>query len=197
MKRSELTNQTLEEHVTPFEPHLQVDETTPIPEALRLFRESPRVFVVVMGHVAGIVTKGDLQKAPVRMYLFGVLSLLEMQFLRLIRAVFPEDEWKPLLSKKRITDATKLLADRRRRNEAIDLADCLQFGDKATIVTKCPELREALGFRSARDARARLRRLHHLRDELVHAQDIVRGKWPELVNLLESAEDALRRAEKF
>jgi hypothetical protein len=86
-----------------------------------LLRESPRVFVVVMGHVAGIVTKGDLQKAPVRMYLFGILYLIEMQFLRLIRTVFPEEKWKSLLTEKRISEATKLLADRRQRNEAIDL----------------------------------------------------------------------------
>ncbi len=195
VNRSELTGDTLEEHVTPFEPHLQVDEVLPIPDVLRLLRDSPRVFVVVMGYVSGIVTKGDLQKAPVTMYLFGTLSLLEMQLLRLIRTAFPEDSWKEHLSPKRIDNAIRLLTDRHRRNEATDLADCLQFADKATIVAKCRELREALGFRSARDAEALLSKLQRLRDALAHAQDIVTGRWPELVNLLESAEQVLQRAE--
>lgn len=198
VNRSELKGDTLEEHVTPFEGHLQVDETTPILDTLRLLRDSPRVFVVVMGHVAGIVTKGDLQKAPIRMYLFAVLSLLEMQFLRLIRAAFPEDTWKPLLSEGRITKATNVLADRRRRDEAIDLADCLEFCDKTTIVAKYQELwEEALGFPSVGNAQTVLKKLQDLRDDLAHAQDIVTGRWPELVDLLESAEQALQRAEAW
>ena len=144
VERSKLMGKTLEDHKTSFEPHLQVAETTSILDILRLLRDSPRIFVVIMDQISGIVTKGDLQKAPVRMYLFGVLSLLEMQLLRLIRRAFPDDAWKPLLSSTRIEAATRLLDDRRKRNEALGLADCLQFGDKVTIVAKCQELREAL-----------------------------------------------------
>ncbi|MBI4184733.1 MAG: hypothetical protein HY521_12135 [Proteobacteria bacterium] len=198
VKSSDLTDQTLQKHITPFERHLLVDETVSIPNALRLLRESPRVFVVVMGYVAGIATKGDLQKAPVRMYLFGILSLIEMQLLRLIREVFRDEAaWKGLLTNDRIGQATKLLAERRQRNEAIDLADCLQFGDKATIVKKCQKLREALGFRSGEDARSGLKSLRELRDELAHSQDIITARWPGLIDLLKSAEDVLERAEKY
>jgi len=194
VKRSDLTSGTLEDHLIPFEAHLQVDETTSILGALRLLRDPPKVFVVVMGHVSGIVTKGDLHKAPVGMYLFGVLSLLEMQFLRLIRTI-PDDSWK--LSDKRIKKAKELLADRRRRNEAIDLADCLQFCDKVTIVTKYPELRAELGFQSSRKAETLLKKLQNLRDPLAHAQDIITCRWPELLHLLDSAEQILQRAEKL
>jgi hypothetical protein len=197
VKRSDLTGGTLEDHLTRFEPDLQVDETTSILGVLRLLRDSPRVFVVVMGHVSGIVTKGDLQKAPVRMYIFGVLSLLEMQFLRLIRRALPNDSWKPLLSPKRIDEATKVLEDRRRRNEDIDLADCLQFCDKVTIVTKNPKLREKLDFQSAGKAETLLEKFRKLRDDLVHAQDIITGRWPELVDLLDCAEQILQRAEEL
>ncbi len=198
VKRSDLTGGTLEDHLTPFEPHLQVDETTSILGALRLLRDSPpRVFVVVMSHISGIVTKGDLQKAPVRMYIFGVLSLLEMQFLRLIRSALPDDSWKPMLSPKRIDEATKFLKDRRRRNEDIDLADCLQFCDKVTIVTKHPELRAELGFQSSGKAETLLEKFRKLRDDLMHAQDIITGRWPELVDLLDRAEQILQRAEEL
>lgn len=192
---SKLMGKTLEDHMTPFESHLEVDETTSILGALRLLRDSPRIFVRVMGHVSGIVTKGDLHKAPVRMYLFGVLSLLEMQLLRLIRSAFPDDAWKSKLTRPRIKAATGLLDARRKRNEAIDLADCLQFCDKATIVAKSQELREELGLQSKRNAENRLKKLQHLRDDLAHAQDVVTSRWPGLVDLLESAEDILQGSE--
>lgn len=197
VKRSELTNGTLDDHRLRFEPELQVDESTPILAALRLLRNAPRVFVVVMDHVLGIITKGDLQKAPVRMYLFGALSLLEMQLLRLIRTTFINGAWKPLLSRNRIGKANVLFKDRRHRNEAIDLADCLQFSDKATIIAKSEKLRKKLGFNSCRDAQIRLDRLKGLRDALAHSQDIVTGSWPGLLDLLEDTELILERAEKL
>jgi hypothetical protein len=75
-----------------------------------------------MGHVSGIITKGDLQKAPLRMWLFGLLSLIEMQLLRLIRTTYPDDTWTQLLSYGRLGKAQQFLEDRQRRNEAIDLA---------------------------------------------------------------------------
>ena len=103
---------------------------------LELLARFPQVFVVVMGEVSGIITKGDLQKAPVRLWLFGVLSLLEMQFLRLIRTAYPQDTWKGFVSENRLGKAGQLLQERKRRNEAIDLADCLQFADKRTIVLR-------------------------------------------------------------
>jgi hypothetical protein len=148
-----------------------------------------------MGHVSGIITKGDLQKAPLRMWLFGLLSLIEMQLLRLIRTTYPDDTWTQLLSYGRLGKAQQFLEDRQRRNEAIDLADCLQFADKRSIVAKSDSLRAALGFNSKSQADKQLQELEHLRNELAHAQDIVTGRWPDLVRLASSAEHLLERCE--
>jgi len=111
--RVDLQDGALEHYLRPFEQQLLLDEWTPILQVLRLLTESPRVFVAVMGEVSGIITKGDLQKIPVRMWLFGIISLLEMQFLRLIRAAYPQDSWKALLSSPdRLTKPyTKLVRD--------------------------------------------------------------------------------------
>jgi hypothetical protein len=152
-----------------------------------------------MGEVSGIITKGDLQKAPMRMWLFGVLSLLEMQFLRLIRAVYPQDGWKGLLSEDRLAKAEQLLQERQGRNEAIDLADCLQFADKRSIVLKSEHLskhlRGTLSFPSKGKFEHFLKELEHLRNELAHAQDIITGRWPKLVELAEGAERLLAACE--
>ncbi len=174
--QADLREDTLEQYVRPFDKQLLLDNWRPMLAVLQLLGNFPHVFVVVMGEVAGIIMKGDLQKAPVRMWLFGVLSLLEMQFLRLIRATYPRGAWKELLSRDHLAKAEELFQHRQQRNEAIDLADCLQLADKRTIVLKSDTLRHALGFPSNRKGKDLLETLEQLRDELAHAQDIITGR---------------------
>ena len=193
--RSDLLEGTLKEYTKPFDEKLLVEDWSPMLAVLELLVGSPQVFIVIMGEVSGIITKGDLQKAPVRMWLFGVLSLLEMQFLRLIRASFPMDTWKELISQNRLAKAEEMLQQRKRRNEAIDLADCLQFCDKRTIVLGSDTLRRALGFSSKDEGEELLKAFEHLRNELAHAQDIVTGRWPQLVTFAKKAEDLLEACE--
>jgi hypothetical protein len=193
--REDLLVGTLEEHVRTFDAADVLDEATSLASVVRRLVESPRVWLTILGETSGIITKGDLQKAPVRMWLFGITSLLEMQLLRLIRTWYPDESWKNLLSAGRVQKAEEILQDRRRRNEAIDLADCLQFADKRRIVAKTASLRSALGFRSEGEADEELQRLQQLRDELAHAQDIVSGRWPELGRIAQVAEQILARSE--
>ncbi len=196
VERAQLCEGTLEQHLRCFEEQLLLDESSSILGALQLLAQSPRIFVRVMGKVWAIVTKGDLQKAPVRMWLFGIVSLIEMQFLRLIRAVYPQESWKSMISKERLDKARQLLEDRQRRNEAIDLADCLQFADKRTIILKTAELHSAIGFTSSNTAESILEELEQLRNELAHAQDIITGRWPGLVDLAKKAEQILEACEE-
>ena len=119
------------DYAQPFTPKDLISEAAPLIDVFAALRDSPRVFVTYLDRVTGLVTKGDLQKAPVRMWLFGIISLLEMQLLRLIRACYPDDTWVPLLSPpRRVGGARRILNDRRTRNEEIDLVDCLQFGER-------------------------------------------------------------------
>lgn len=159
--------------------------------------EQPNVFVRMMGQVSGIVTKGDLQKAPARMWLFGLLSLLEMHFLRIIRSRYVDSAWIEMLSKSRVEKACELLAQRAERNEAIDLADCLQFADKARVMAATKELRAAFGFSSRREADRLFNELMALRDQLAHSNDIVSGNWPRLAGLARDAEALLEACERL
>lgn len=193
--RSDLLKGTLKEYTKPFGEKLLVEDWSPVLEVLELLVGSPQVFIVIMGEVSGIITKGDLQKAPIRMWLFGVLSLLEMQFLRLIRASFSQDALKEILSQERFAKAEEMLQQRKSRNEAIDLADCLQFCDKRTIVLGSDTLRHALGFSSKDEGEKLLKAFEQLRNELAHAQDIVSGSWPQLVTFAKKAEDLLEACE--
>ena len=104
VNRTDLGPGILDDYFKPFEPDLLLDESANILDALRLLRESARVYVEVMGRVSGIVTKGDLQKAPVRMWLFGLIFLIEMQFLRLIRDGWPDGSWTKGCRRIKFTD---------------------------------------------------------------------------------------------
>lgn len=191
----QLHHGSLDHRLHEFHDHDLLDESTGIVVGLQRLTERPRVYVRSLGQVLGIITKGDLQKAPLRMWLFGLVSLLEMHLLRLIRGTHPDDSWTALLSASRVEKARAMLEDRRRRNEAIDLADCLQFADKRCIVAKTESIRSAIGFGSKNEAKKVLKDLEQLRDDLAHAQDIVTGRWPELAQLALTAESVLERCE--
>jgi len=165
-------------------------------EVLEALRANAQVFVLRFGRVDGIITRGDLQKAPVRMWLFGLISLLEMQLLRVIRLWYGEEEWQKLLSDMRIKNARMIHEGRRNRNVQIQLSDCLQFCDKRTIVLKSPEILLALESESKKGTEKLLKDLEDLRDHLAHAQDIVSGRWPELANLAKQAEKLLNASER-
>jgi hypothetical protein len=194
-ERSALPHGVLGDHLFEFEKAVVFNDVAPIVEVLRRLVEAPRVFVCTRDHVWGIITRGDLQKAPMRMCLFGLISLLEMQLLRLIRDVYPGGTWRSMLSATRLESAERILEDRRRRNEGTDLADCLQFADKATIMAKSEGLRVRLGFESRTKAVSLLKDLEKLRDDLAHSQDILAGRWPGIVELASMAETLIERCE--
>ena len=178
-----------------FENAVVFNDVEPITEVLRRLGKAPRIFVDTRDHVWGIITPGDLQKAPMRMCLFGLISLLEMQLLRLIRHVYPDDKWRSMLSPDRFEKVKDTYEDRRRRNEGTDLADCLQFADKKTIIAKSEGLHVQLGFESCQEAKSQLKNLEDLRNDLAHSQDILAGRWPEIVQLASKVEELIERCE--
>lgn len=196
-EREDMNGGLLADHIRSFSDSHLIDETEPLVEAFILMRESPRLFVRVLGRVGGIVTRGDLQKAPVRMWLFGLTTLVEMQMLRIIRESYPDESWKNHLNEKRLESARQILSERHGRNEAIDLLDCLQFCDKRDIILKNSELREAVGLDSAKSGKRFLDHLERLRNSLAHAQDIVGGNWPGIVDLAEKTELLLHNCERY
>jgi CBS domain-containing protein len=148
----------------------------------------PYFFVNFLGEISGIITRADLDDPPVRMWLFGLITLIEMRFLTLIKRRFPEDGWQQYLSNNRLEKAAALKQERQRRKQDPQLLECLQFSDKAQIVIRDEQLRQQIGFQYRRQAEQAIKNLEKLRNNLAHAQDIVSLDWQTIVNLSENLE---------
>jgi hypothetical protein len=148
----------------------------------------PRLFVRSLGTVTGLVTRLDLQDPPVRMWLFGMITVLEMRFLQLIEAHFSDESWARYISPARLEKARQLQAERRRRGQDARLLDCLQFSDKAQIVVRDETLRSQAGIASRRRGDEVIKNLERLRNNLAHTQDIVIFDWQTIVAIVENLE---------
>jgi hypothetical protein len=171
------------ESLVEFPPARVMPASAPIFVIVALLDESPCVFMTVLGHVAGVITREDISKPPVRMWLFGVVTMLEMAFNRLLESRFPEDSWVEALSPARLAKAESLQAERKRVGEPTSLVECLYFTDKAHILFAQKDIRELFGIPSATRARQVTSGLKRLRDNLAHSGDIVNRGWDTLVRL--------------
>jgi len=182
----------------PFTPDELVAISTPLLKLMPILRHQPRVFVLEGNRVNGIVTCGDLQKAPVRMLLFGLVTLLEMNLLRLVRRYYSGNRWQEVLKGDRLEIAQGLWRESLAKNEATELIDYLQFCDKRDLVLHHPELMQLLGLTSKRGAEKFLKATEQLRNRLAHAQDLTNGSsWQEVISLAEAIETVLIASESI
>jgi len=185
VRLEELAGGTCGDAVRPFADGDVVPDSAGFPELVIWLNDRPRVFINVLGQVGGIVTKTDLQKPPVRMWLFGMITIIEMGLTRLIEAAYPDGSWRPCLSEGRLQKAETLREERKRRNQDVDLLDCLQFSDRGQIVLRNEELRDRAGFVSRSRGEQTVKELEALRNNLAHSQDIISCDWEIIVKLIE------------
>ena len=77
-------------------------DNAPIIEAIRALQDQPVAFVRILGEIGGLVTRTDLQDPPVRMWLFGLLTAIEMRFQTLIQQRFADESWMQYVSPARL-----------------------------------------------------------------------------------------------
>jgi hypothetical protein len=166
-----------------FTPEMLLPDSAPLSAAVRVLAGGPQAFVTALGEVAGTVTRDDLQKPPARMWLFGMVTMIELRYTRLIAELCPDGSWREYLSEGRVRKAEELMAERRRRHRSVGLLDCLQLSDKGTVVARNEAIRSRTIFASRRQAEDGIRLLEGLRNNLAHAQDIVSADWEAIVQL--------------
>jgi hypothetical protein len=189
--RNDLKDRTCGEDSRPIEDSWCVPDTLPLSELVLRLNENERLFVIALGQVSGVVCRTDLLQPPARMWLFGMITLLEMRFSRLIEAHCPADSWKASVSEGRIQKAEALREERKRQKLDVTLFDCLQFADKAQIVARHEQLRGFTRFDSRKQVEDVGKRLEKLRNDLAHAQDIVANDWGTILELVKDLESVL------
>jgi hypothetical protein len=186
---SDLGDGSLGDHLRPFVPDDLVPSTASLVETIASLDANGRCFVSILGRPGGIVTFRDLEKPPVRMWLFGMITIFESYLSRTIREAWPDDGWAVLLSPSRRERAEELRAEKRRRGQHDDLLDCIQLADKASLLTRRPEFLASTHFASKRQADEAFQRLQALRNGLAHAQsNLVSTDWKLVVQLASSVD---------
>ena len=197
VKRSELKNGLCKEYRHLLSPSELVAESMPLINLLQILHDKQRVFVLEGNKVNGIVTRGDLQKAPVRLFLFGLVTLLEMNLQYLIKKNYPNESWTKSIKSNRLEKAKDQQSMRKDRNEAIDLADCLQFCDKRDLILKKPEILKNIEIKSIKNIKQFFKSAEDLRNNLAHAQDIVKGSsWKKIIDLAKEIESFIKKCEE-
>lgn len=92
----------------PFQATEIIASRTPLIELLPLLKGRPTFFVLDRTEINSVVNRADLQKWPVRMLFFGLVSMLEMYMLKMVRLCYPANLFKDSLSEGRLAKTTQL-----------------------------------------------------------------------------------------
>lgn len=168
----DLTHGTLGEHARAFSPESLLDEDAGLDVVLVTMGSSERVFIRWLGEVAGVITRRDLQKPPLRMWLFGAITLFDLNMTWAIEELHPGDSWTDRVSAGRLEKARALCAERTRCGNPCRLVDCLQIKDKADILARDVQNLAVMGFASRREADRFAQKIESLRNHLAHAQEL-------------------------
>lgn len=139
------------------------------------------------------VRRDDFNSPLARMWLFGILTSIELDLKWHIRRSGDKTQWSEALSPGRHTMIEKLMAERHRRNQPCDLIDCLQLSDLFSVILHQAGLPGALGFKSRKTAKRVFADMEILRNHVAHSQVICEELWPTIARLARHLNSANER----
>jgi hypothetical protein len=172
----DLAGSTLSECARKFHREEVLDESASLDVVLGALAASEQVFIEWRGEVAAVITRRDLQKPPLRMWLFGAITVLDANLTWAVGELHPDDSWQSQITPGRLEKAVALRAERQRRGSECALLDCLQIKDKADILMSDSASLAALGLTSRREGDRLTRDIEKLRNHLAHAQELEAGQ---------------------
>ncbi|MDY0944343.1 hypothetical protein [Priestia megaterium] len=167
---------------------------TPLIDALKLMQNKERLFLINKSKIESIITRADLQKPPIRMLFFGLITLFESEMANFIRNHYPNNRWVSFLSDGRISKTQEIYQERVEKNTEIDLLDCTQFADKSMIMLQNENLYIMGENTSKTKAKRWMKNVEELRNDLAHAQSL--HTWFEeknVISLITEVEEVLQR----
>ncbi len=149
-------------------------------------------FVVYGNNITGIITKADINKPPVRIYIFGIISLLEMHLNSWINHYYQNDSWFYKIPEPRMENAKKVYEQRKGENQELTILECLQLCDKRDLLSNSNEFLKTFHF-SKTKFESFLERAEKIRNELAHSQNsiISNMEWNNFVKTITRAETFL------
>ena len=167
----------------PFSADQVLDGDASFAEVIFVLTRHDYCFISLLGQVQGVITRDDMNKPYMRMWLFGIITLYEMSITDLIKQRFRSDEWKKILPPERVQAAEQLQAERKRLNQQCELMDCLQLADKGRLLINDRELVDRFGLNSKSAVKKVIKQFQSLRNNLAHAQDISTYDWAQIARM--------------
>jgi len=195
-KRTDLNNGFVKQFTHEIKLNQIISDSTPIPKLLNIFSENSFVFVLENNLVNGIVTRADINKSIVRIYLFGIISLFEMHLTFWINYYYKDNSWTTLLKKERLAKANGIYELRKGKNEDLSLLECIQLCDKKVILKSTPNFLNIFDLSREQTERF-LEDIEKIRNELAHSQNSIISNldWKDFVKAISFIESFLTKSE--
>lgn len=188
-----LEDRTCGDYCREFPEAQTVPGDAPLSDVIDILTRWDYCFVTSMGDVTAVANRGDMQKPLARMWLFGIITAIEIDIVNRIRATWPDGEWIDLLPESRIQIARKLHEERRRCGQYVDLLECLQLNDKAEVLICDREQLADFGYSSKKAARREIGQFLSLRNNIAHANKFVDYDWPLIARIAREIENYVLR----
>ena len=192
VRDNELGGAAALEYMRPFKKGQVVDGEVSLADVVHVLTRHDFCFVRVLDDIVGVISRGEMQKPVVRMWLFGFITAIEMALRERAVRRWPEDEWTGLMTQSRLNKAEALRDERLRRGQECELLDCIQLSDLARILLGVPAERQAYGFETAAAAKRVIKEMESLRNNLAHAQDIVTHDWAQIARMARNMEELVK-----
>ena len=163
---------TLDDHLTPLTIDYMISGDTSFTAVLSALIENPVYFLGGPNHVTGILTRADLNTAPVRIYLFDRITYLEEHLRELILDKKPDWKTTPVTANE-LDNIEDRYEDAQAANVALEEIHYASFSALETIVTSVEACWQTCGFSAKGGADSRLHEVTDLRNDVAHANLLV------------------------
>jgi hypothetical protein len=191
VKRVDLQGKLCGDHMRLFRSGQTISADRSLIDVIHILTVQRYGFITMLGEVSGYFSRNDINKPVVRMWLFGIITFIEIEILKIIRKNFPNDTWQSAITDKRLEQASSLQQERERRGQQSQLLDCLQLSDKVKILISKQETLDEIGLGSRASAKKVIKEIESLRNNLSHSQDIVTYDWAQIVRITHRLQESI------
>jgi hypothetical protein len=194
---AELEGGVVEQYCREIKIDQVISDSTPLASLLNILQANELLYVNHGAKIVGIITKADLNKPPVRVYVFGMLSLFEMHLNSWVRHDYPDNCWHEKISEQRLIKAQEIYDQRMQNNQDLTLLDCLQLADKRDLLAKSQAFKERFKF-SKQGLERFIKNAEKIRNEVAHSQDSIIAcmPWENFVEVLDNVDKFLSESDQ-